>query len=373
MRQITPTLPAVLAKNHRTTDVAKGRPYRVDTYRELVRVVANLAYLNPDHLLFYRGQGVDYANKAGASTFYPSIYRTDPLPKNEIVSRFRRLKFQGQRLAQAFKTQGVSGAAEIAARELLQWSIIQHYEIGETPLLDVTHSLSVACSFAQDSRESERAYIYVFGLPHISNRISVNSEHDTINIRLLSICPPDALRPYFQEGYLLGTWDVTENYNDKTSLDFNRRLMAKFSIPTSSSFWGKGFGRIPRDLLYPDNDIVQCICSGIGANLAPDAGPDEVGSLLLAWQDIERILLSAAADRARQITSVHKAIQLLEKGHVISQESAQELDTLRQLRNSVVHGKGQLSSAEMDEVVSKIARLTKLLRTTLRKRRLTAQ
>ena len=69
----------------------------------------------------------------------------------------------------------------------MQWSILQHYEVCGTPLIDFTHSFRVACSFAQLENESDRAYIYVFGLPYITNRISINSEHDLINIRLLSI------------------------------------------------------------------------------------------------------------------------------------------------------------------------------------------
>ena len=46
------------------------------------------------------------------------------------------------------------------------------------------------------------AFVYVFGLPYYHNRISIDSEHDLVNIRLLSIMPPEALRAYFQEGFL---------------------------------------------------------------------------------------------------------------------------------------------------------------------------
>jgi hypothetical protein len=37
-------------------------------------------------------------------------------------------------------------------------------------------------------------------------------QRDGKNVRLLSICPPDALRPCFQEGYLAGTGEVTTDY-----------------------------------------------------------------------------------------------------------------------------------------------------------------
>lgn len=71
-----------------------------------------------------------------------------------------------------------------------------------------------------DDNNEEFGYVYVFGFPYITNRISRNSEHDLINVRLLSICPPTALRPYFQEGYLAGTDEVTTNFDSKSELDF---------------------------------------------------------------------------------------------------------------------------------------------------------
>ena len=111
-------------------------------------------------------------------------------------------------------------------RKYVQWSILQHYEVCATPLLDLTHSLLVACSFAFLSGASE-PLVLVFGLPFFTNRISINSEHDLVNVRLLSICPPEALRPYFQEGYLAGTDGVLAEFDSKTELDFANRLVAK--------------------------------------------------------------------------------------------------------------------------------------------------
>ncbi|WP_165041246.1 hypothetical protein [Dysgonomonas sp. ZJ709] len=132
-----------------------------------------------------------------------------------------------------------------------------------TPLLDFTHSLRVACSFAMIDNNTDKAYISAFGLPYLTNRISVNSEHDTINVRLLSICPPTALRPYFQEGYLIGTDGISNSYDTKGELDFNNRLVAKFEIPNNPSFWGDGFHQIPRNSLYPQNDPIEDICKQI--------------------------------------------------------------------------------------------------------------
>lgn len=95
-------------------------------------------------------------------------------------------------------------------------------------------------------------FVYVFRLPYYINRISHNSEQDLVNIRLLSISPPKTLRTYFQEGFLVGTEDITYNYgNDKEELDLNNRLIAKFKILNNPEFWSKEFKRYPKMLFIP--------------------------------------------------------------------------------------------------------------------------
>lgn len=219
--------------------VAKADAIQVPTYRRLIEHVAQLSYANKDHLLFFRGQGRDFKNKAGASSFYPSIYRGERLPREELAVRFDVLTGASRRLVDAFERNGIAGTQEVRRRKYIQWSILQHYEVCPTPLLDFTHSVRVACSFATLDPDGDDAYVYAFGLPYITNRISVNSEQDLVNVRLLSICPPDALRPYFQEGYLAGTDEVTTDYESKDELDFTRRLIAKFQIPPQRRLLGR--------------------------------------------------------------------------------------------------------------------------------------
>lgn len=221
---------------------------------------AKLAYLYKDHLLFFRGQDNDYKNKAGSSTFYPNIYR-GRLGEEELTNRFEVLDESSKKLVEVFKSEAIDGYTEIRRKKYMQWSILQHYEVCDTPLLDFTHSVRVACSFAQLGNKTDRGYVYVFGFPYLTNRISRNSEHDLITIRLLSICPPDALRPYYQDGYLAGTEDITKDYwGDKMQLDFKRRLIAKFEIPIDDDFWGEGLSGIPEPVLYPTNDKIEELC-----------------------------------------------------------------------------------------------------------------
>ena len=263
MREITPSFFPDLEKHVEGQVLRKTAPFPIQSYHELVRKVAQLSFLNKDFLLFFRGQSQDFQNKAGSSTFYPAIYRKDILTAQEIRSRFELLDIATFKLIEAFDREKLDGRVDVRRKQYIAWSILQHYGVCDTPLLDLTQSLRVAATFAQLGNQAERSMIYVFGLPYTTNRITYNSEQDLVIIRLLSICPPEALRPYFQEGYLCGTLDITDTYVNKSELDFKNRLIAKFSIPTADSFWGSGFSRIHKNLLFPENDLIEAICARI--------------------------------------------------------------------------------------------------------------
>ena len=81
------------------------------------------------------------------------------------------------------------------------------------------------------------------------------------------LCPRSI---HFQEGYLAGTLDITRDYLNKSELDFNNRLVAKFSIPNDSSFWGKDFEGIPEDLLFPRDDRMAKICEEVRRRVVAD-------------------------------------------------------------------------------------------------------
>ena len=270
MRAITPTLSSLLEEHVGKNVVRKVAPFFVPTYTDLVREVAELAYKNKDHLFFYRGQDSDYLNKAESSTYYPTIYRSDFLTSQEIRARFEMLELAEHYLADAFDQADLEGRQDVRRKSYIAWSILQHYGVCDTPLLDMSHSLRVAATFAQLNNPNEQGVIAIFGMPYMTNRITYNSEHDLVIVRLLSICPPLALRPYFQEGYLAGTLDITRDYLNKSELDFNNRLVAKFSIPNDRSFWGSNFEGIPEDLLFPRDDRMAKICEEVKRRVVAD-------------------------------------------------------------------------------------------------------
>lgn len=245
-------------------DVASTEPLLVDSFIELVKKIAILSFHNKDHLLFFRGQRRDHLNRDENSSFYPSIYRTkngENLSKELLNIRFKLLDQASTLLIKKFEEHKIlDSISELKRRKFIQWSILQHYEVCETPLLDLTQSLRVACSFALQ-KDQETGYVFVFGLPYITNRITINSEQDIVNIRLINICPPQALRPYFQEGNLVGTADILSDYDERSELDFKRRLIAKFKITNSKGFWQDQDSL--EKYLMPDNDQVQTLCEEI--------------------------------------------------------------------------------------------------------------
>jgi hypothetical protein len=310
--------------------------------------------LNKDHLLFFRGQSKDYRHKAGASTFYPTIYRGDYLRQEEIHYRFEILNQATRHLTDLLSAEAVEGHREVRRKKYIQWSILQHYGVCDTPLLDFTHSLRVACSFAQLYHANTEGYLFVFGLPYVTNRISVHSEHDIVNVRLLSICPPDALRPYFQEGYLAGTEDITTEYESKTELDFKNRLIAKFRIPQGKQFWGEGFSSIPHSVLFPRGDKIGKLCRQIEVHLDNELQPGQLGEFMKEWTELEAYLLENARTREARVFSTREAINVLYKRKEIDQDMMYALEELRKFRNQVVHRPKVIEPGKLGAYIEKL-------------------
>lgn len=357
MREITPKLTAELLRHVDGDPVWRATAFEVTTFRALVEHVARLAYANPDELLFFRGQDRDYQSKAGGTTLYPAIYRGDSLAARELRHRFELLDQAARLLVDRFKKAKVEGHRELRQKRYIQWSILQHYEVLATPLLDLTQSLRVACSFAQLRSTEPICYVYVLGLPYVTNRISINSEHDIVNVRLLSICPPAALRPYFQEAYLAGTADVTTEFESKTELDFRNRLVAKFAMPRAKAFWGSGFDQIPETALLPRGDRISDLCSDLRVELRDELQPGELGEFIREWALLEEYLLEEARRLTERNVSVREAITSLAKRGVLNLEQATTLDAVRKFRNALVHQPKTVTHGAVDEWIDTVRQL----------------
>lgn len=299
MRKIIPELTEEISKLTSPETVAKDEAIEVSNYRELRKHIAQLSYANKDCILFYRGQKEDYKNvKSGKSTFYPTLYRGERLDKHELKYRWEKLNIASEIFTKKLKSKYPSKTYIVKRKRIVQWSILQHYEVTETPLIDVTQSLKVACSFAVLDNNNAYAYVYVFALPYYTNRISVNSEHYLTNVRLLSVAPPQALRPYYQEGFLIGEDEFSETYTNKDELDLNNRLVAKFKFKNDNVFWGKTEGALTKDELYPQDDEIEALCKEVSIELFNvlankrnvEISGDYYLSFMDKWIDIEKLL-----------------------------------------------------------------------------------
>ncbi|MEJ5092850.1 FRG domain-containing protein [Sphingobacterium faecium] len=355
MRKITGHLtPEILDHYKQHKNIAKADAFPVKTYRELTEIIAKLSYLNKDHLLFFRGQKADYKNSNDLSTFYPTIYREDYLLKTKLDLKFEKLEVASKLLVDKLIAEEIQGNIDIKKRKLIQWSILQHYEVIETPLIDVTQSLRVACSFSFLNNTEENAFIYVFGLPYYNNRISHNSEHDLVNIRLLSISPPDALRPYFQEGFLVGTDDITTEYENKGELDLNNRLIAKIEIPNNPHFWGDNFSAIPESALYPEDDRMLDICSYVKEKLSGSIEGTSMSDFIKLWSSIEKAILEDAQQHNPQIFTFLQALRYLQDQHPDRRTLLKSIDTLRPFRNKLVHDPLKVTDTELIKQTQKL-------------------
>lgn len=267
----------VVASN---TQIRRSPGHRVTSYVDLAQKVAALQFLNREHVLLFRGQSADHKNTSGLSTMKPTIFRPvlrkDTLSTKTLRSRFEKLKLAEMRLLALYEGENLSGADRLARHRLLRWSILQHYDVCRTPLLDVSQSLRVAASFATSDDQVD-AFVYVLGVPNVSGAVTASSEASMQIVRLSSACPPSAMRPHFQEGYLLGEYpeiaDVrpTGSYQ-QAEMDFGRRLVAKFSFRPSQFWRSDTFPKLALKALYPtgSRDPLERLMADLKAELEDD-------------------------------------------------------------------------------------------------------
>ena len=245
------------------TQIRKSKAIVINDYMDLATKAAELQFLNREHVLLFRGQDRDYKNRQSNSTLKPTLFR--PSGKEnpdqiELQNRFDTLERAERELVEEYENAQFLGVDRLKRQRILRWSLLQHYEVCPTPLLDVTHSLRIASSFAADNAEAEgEAYIFVLGIPNLSGAITASAEAGLQIVRLSSVCPPAAVRPHIQEGYLLGEYPEMTGYDQKQhyghfEIDFGLRLVAKFRF-VPSTFWNNiDFPRVKHGALYP-NDI----------------------------------------------------------------------------------------------------------------------
>jgi hypothetical protein len=243
--------------------VRKSHGSPVKDFLDLATKVAHLSFSNPNYVLLYRGQRQDFkrTNHKGIaySTLKPTLFRGASNPSStELRRRFETLKRAEEELLLLYERKHFPDVERLQRQQILRWAIIQHYEICPTPLLDVTNSLRIAVSFASDHATGD-AFVLILGVPNLSGAITASAEAGLQIVRLSSVCPPAAVRPHIQEGYLLGEYPEMTGYDQKQfyahyEIDFGRRLLAKFKFNVRTFWKNSDFPRIERAALYPDEN-----------------------------------------------------------------------------------------------------------------------
>ena len=258
--------------------IRKSAGHPVHDYMDLAKKVAAIQYHNRDYVLMMRGQKCDYRNRQSNSSIRPSIFRPpDGKPeklKPVLEERFSRLLKAEELLVSQYRKLGFEHPRKIERQRLLRWTIIQHYEICDTPLLDVSQSLRIAASFASLGAEEE-AFLFVLGIPQVSGGISASAEADLVAVRLASVCPPNAVRPHIQEGYLLGEypevtdWQVAKQV-EPHEVDFGQRLIAKFRFNPKTFWETKVFPPVRKSALFPsaEDDPLQRMADAIRSSIS---------------------------------------------------------------------------------------------------------
>lgn len=253
----------------------------VTSYIDLAAKIAELQFLNRDHVLLFRGQGRDHHSSKGNTTLKPNIFRPLPgmkqTPKARVIRpRYDRLHKAEELLVAEYVKAGFKGSDRLKKQRILRWSTLQHYEVCATPLLDVTHSLRIALSFACQRANGNEAFLFALAVPNISGSITASAEAGLQIMRLSSVCPPAALRPHIQEGYLLGEYPDLVDIDQKGlymgyEIDFAQRLIGKFKFDPKSIFNDPDFPLVSPSALYPNSqDPLYRMAEEVKKQLGPD-------------------------------------------------------------------------------------------------------
>lgn len=234
------------------TQVRENTGFSVTRYRQLAKCIAELGFFNQHFNLLYRGQDKDYKDRKKRSKVYPTFFRSE---RSNVTSSLikKRTESLTMIVKELYKNQNkISHHKGLSGYKEYYYSLIQHYQIHPTPLIDLTQSLRVAATIALQNRT--KGYVLVFGVPHPHGSISHFVDHEITLVKLQNVCPHTALRPHYQEGFLIGKLPITLSRREAGD-NLARRLIGKYLLDNSNGgFWDKDFVPIPEQALFPKKD-----------------------------------------------------------------------------------------------------------------------
>jgi len=243
------------------TRILANDPMPVKNYGELMDLVSKLAFFNRGYVMFFRGQSEEYTLGGRFPTIYPTYFRK-LIQNTTSIEKLTDMLYVEQEILQLknhHRKPRFHGASSIMESLHVRWALLQHYEICDTPLIDITQSLHVAASFALMNKPKTKdatGIIYVLALPWPSKNYHNNKEEELYLVRLAGITPPQAKRPYRQEAYAAMSQDVDSKQTSQLErYDFARRVVGKFEINNSPEFWGDVIKPLPKAFLAPKEDV----------------------------------------------------------------------------------------------------------------------
>ena len=234
--------------------------WEVHEYRELIERIAFLGAMNKRLTLFYRGQTKDWKimPSISRSSWQSPFAARDKYPlQNHVVDYWRFLnETLGPKVYDICRRKGIPRWRGLKMYRDAKFSVIQHYELWPTPLIDITQNLRVACSFALPKCEKE-GFLYVLGLPASTHSITFDADQHIVLARLQAVFPPIAKRPHYQDGFLVGRFPFDgPNGRNFERHNLGMRLLAKFKLLNLNSFWSDDFPCISYGALLPKDDAL---------------------------------------------------------------------------------------------------------------------
>lgn len=261
-----PRFPSDLRGKQQSSAQANDDVWTVCSYPKLVQCISFLTVMNKRLILLYRGQAED-------RDLLPAIFRCEwPMPPHGRLVKidadrrhlWQRLDELGDIVYTICQKRGLPRWRTLNHVREAKWAVTQHYGLWPTPLIDLTSSLRVAASFALKARAKGdtaviTGFLYVVGMPNLTGSVTHSLDDQLVLARLNAVCPPAAMRPHLQDGFLVGRFPFYDI--DSTKVDENnlgRRLIAKFKLIDNGEgeFWNEDFPRISDEALLPSRDAL---------------------------------------------------------------------------------------------------------------------
>jgi len=195
---------------------------------------------------------IDLLPKQNASFIFPTAIRDRCVEKEHIV------KFAGERMPTKLFRENLKSILRLFETTLRNHhptrpkeqsvtsyearAILQHYEVMPTTMLDLSSNWRVSCCFSRNG--GNESFFYVFGIPDFDKPITIDIQSGMAIVDLARVCPPNALRPHFQNGFAITPYPEPNlvhhpflelNGRPPLEWDLSKRLVAKFRL--TKKFW----------------------------------------------------------------------------------------------------------------------------------------